>query len=355
MNERIVGLSSSSQPYTEKTMVDVVEESARTRPYRGMLLYGGGKIIYNDFIRISDAFCAGLIALGVRPGDHVAVLLPNSPQMILAIHAIWKAGAVVMPIDIMCAEEGLVQAVNGTFVSVIIVSSHCYDMVKRVQPGTGIRVVIVTNCEEFLPFPNKIVSRHAGKENNGFKLVLKTGDLWFKHLLSTYKDAKRPLINIRPSRPAVTFFSVSGMSYAGYIRISHQDLMNVALQMRAWLGPVLDEWEDRFLLSAHLSGVFGFLNAMGTAMVNHSTCVLIPDTYGFTEVLKSIRKCNIAVVMDDAEFFRAIMNHSLVRSGRIRLKGLKAGIVSSAGLTIEEKTYFEGLTGGHLLECYAVA
>ncbi|MDD5311963.1 MAG: class I adenylate-forming enzyme family protein [Dehalococcoidia bacterium] len=352
MNDLLAELSSPAQPYTGGTMADVVEQSATSRPYRGMLYYHGDKTSYHDFIALSSALSAGLVSLGVRPGDHVAVMLPNSPQMILSIHAAWKAGAVVLPIDIMCREEGLVQAVNGVFASVIIVAGHFYDMVKRIQQRTGIRVIIVTDMEEFLTFPQKIFDGHPGKAVNGCNPAVKPGDLWFKRLLSMYQDAKRPSVHVWPSHPAVTFFNAGNADYGGFVRILHHDLMNTAQQMRVWLGPVLDEWEDRFLLSAPLSSVFGFVNAWGTAMVNHSSCVLVSGTNDLTGVLKSIHKYKVAFILDNAEFFRGIINHPLVQSGRMKFKGLGAGIISSPGLAVEERSYFESLTGARLLECY---
>lgn len=352
MNNLLAEMPGPAQPYAGRMMADAVEQSAASRPYRGMLYYNGDKISYDDFIALSNALSDGLMSLGVRPGDHVAVMLPNSPQMILSIHAIWKAGAVVLPIDIKCTEEGLVQAVNGVFASVIIVAGNSYVMVKRIQQRTGIRVIMVTNMEEFVTFPQKILGGHSDKAGNGFNPAVKTGDLWFERLLNMYRDAKRPLINIWPSHPAATFFNAGNAGYGGFVRIVHQDLVNTAQQMRVWLGPVLDEWEDRFLLSAPLSSVFGFVNAWGTAMINHSTCVVVSSTDDITEVLKNIHKYRVAFILDNAEFFKTIINHPLVRSGRMKFKGLGAGIVSSPGLTIEERTCFESLTGARLMECY---
>jgi long-chain acyl-CoA synthetase len=40
-----------------------------------------------------------LIQLGVKKGDRVALLLPNSPQMVMAYYAALKAGAVVVSLN----------------------------------------------------------------------------------------------------------------------------------------------------------------------------------------------------------------------------------------------------------------
>jgi long-chain acyl-CoA synthetase len=54
----------------------------------------------------AERVAAGLVASGVRPGDRVVVPLPNSPDVLVAYHAIWRAGAVVTPaIFLLTADE----------------------------------------------------------------------------------------------------------------------------------------------------------------------------------------------------------------------------------------------------------
>ncbi len=60
------------------------------------LLFKGSTISYAQLEAESTAFAAALVALGVRTGDRVALLLPNCPQFLVAEFGAWKAGAVVV-------------------------------------------------------------------------------------------------------------------------------------------------------------------------------------------------------------------------------------------------------------------
>jgi acyl-CoA synthetase (AMP-forming)/AMP-acid ligase II len=73
----------------------------RVRRYDGRVLIHGeeGSITYREFDAITDRIAYGLELLGIEPGDHVAVLHPNSSQTLLAFFAIIKAGGVVVPIN----------------------------------------------------------------------------------------------------------------------------------------------------------------------------------------------------------------------------------------------------------------
>ena len=44
---------------------------------------------------------AGLVSLGIQPGDHVALSCPNIPAFPAAYFGILKAGAVVVPLNIL--------------------------------------------------------------------------------------------------------------------------------------------------------------------------------------------------------------------------------------------------------------
>ncbi len=79
------GVPPTLQPYPQKTMIEIVDESAKAKPYRAMLYFKGAKVQYADFIRQSDALAAGLVAQGVQKGDRVAMLLPNCPR--------WSSGS----------------------------------------------------------------------------------------------------------------------------------------------------------------------------------------------------------------------------------------------------------------------
>lgn len=54
---------------------------------------------YGQFWALSDRVAAGLLKLGIRPGDHVAIYAPSSIRWVVAYFGILKAGGVVIPVD----------------------------------------------------------------------------------------------------------------------------------------------------------------------------------------------------------------------------------------------------------------
>ena len=91
------GIPTTLEPYPERTIVDYLHDTARQWPRRPALLFKGATITYEQLQRLSGNFASGLIALGVKPGDRVALCLPNCPQFLIAELGAWKAGAIACP------------------------------------------------------------------------------------------------------------------------------------------------------------------------------------------------------------------------------------------------------------------
>jgi len=236
----------------------------------------------------------------------------------------------------------------------VIVLNPFYQAVKNVQAGTAIRAVIATSIKEYLPAHLGLLFTLAREKKEGYRISLQKGDVWFQDLLRKYKNARRPDVEVRPADPAVILFSGGTTGTPKGAIGTHEALIMTAMQINAWLSPVLEQWEDRVALTMPLFHVFGCVGALGTAMVNHSSCILIPNPRDITDVVKSIKKYKPAFMLGVPTFYIGIMNHPLVKSGKVRLLSMKICIVGAAPLMVETKKTFESMTGGRLLEGYAM-
>lgn len=93
-------------------VADQVRESARRFPDKAALLFRDQSIKYSELDREIDRAAGGLVALGIRPGDRVAVLVHNIPQFVYAYFGILRAGGVMVPLNTMftSAEVGYILA-----------------------------------------------------------------------------------------------------------------------------------------------------------------------------------------------------------------------------------------------------
>jgi o-succinylbenzoate---CoA ligase len=80
-------------------MQDWLTERRRATPERLALMSGAQQWTYAELDTAVSAAAAHLHAQGVRPGDLVAVLLPNSFAYVCLIHALARLGAVLVPLN----------------------------------------------------------------------------------------------------------------------------------------------------------------------------------------------------------------------------------------------------------------
>ena len=67
---------------TSRTIPRLIEELAARFPRREALVGDGRRLTYAALLRDVRAFAKGLHALGVRKGDHVAILMGNRPETV---------------------------------------------------------------------------------------------------------------------------------------------------------------------------------------------------------------------------------------------------------------------------------
>src|SRR6185503_14455119 len=83
--------------FVECTLPELLARAARRYPQRTALIYFGTRLAYRRLLEQVNRCAAGLQALGVRPGDRVALMTQNCPQFVIAYFGALRAGAVVTP------------------------------------------------------------------------------------------------------------------------------------------------------------------------------------------------------------------------------------------------------------------
>jgi long-chain acyl-CoA synthetase len=79
----------------------ILSETTQASPDRPAAVFAGGQLTYRELDQASDRLAATLAAVGIKPGDPIALQLPNIPQFLISYFGILKAGGVVVPLNVM--------------------------------------------------------------------------------------------------------------------------------------------------------------------------------------------------------------------------------------------------------------
>ncbi|QES50883.1 acyl-CoA synthetase [Streptomyces venezuelae] len=132
------------------TVLHAFRSAVARAPERTALAYFDGRLDYAETDALSDSLAGHLAAHGVRPGDRVAVMLQNTPHLVLAVLAAWKAGAVVVPLNPMykAAEVRHVLADSGAG-ALVCAAGAWSAYLEEAARGSAVRAVLTADDRDF--------------------------------------------------------------------------------------------------------------------------------------------------------------------------------------------------------------
>jgi long-chain acyl-CoA synthetase len=344
----------SLSPYPDRTLVDYLTELASEHPAKPALLFKGRTMSYAQLQSESDACAAAYAALGIRPGDRVALLLPNCPQFFVAQFGVWKAGAVVVALNPTYSERELERAFDSSRAETVVTLTPFYDRVKRVQGRTAIARVIATSIKEYLPPLLRMLFTLFKEKKDGHRITLASGDLWLQQLIARHSRSPRPAVTVRPDDRAVILSSGGTTGTPKGVVGRHRDYVMAGLQLDAWTKSVRKPMEDVIMLPLPLFHVYGNVGVQPLAFVGRNPLSLVPNPRDLADLLKTIAKVKPSFFNGVPTLYTAILNHPDVRAGKVSLRSIKLCFSGAAALMAETKKQFEEKTGATIIEGYSL-
>src|SRR5437764_1745527 len=129
---------------------------------------------YREVDDRASALAAGLVEeLKVQPGDRVAVMMSNSPELLETLFAVWKAGATISPLNARLTREEIQYQVTDCEAKVFIVGSEFTETALGLQEELGVEAFVVESAAaaaspdrfgEGLVGLDDLRDRHAGQQ-----------------------------------------------------------------------------------------------------------------------------------------------------------------------------------------------
>ena len=116
-----VGMDSVS--YTALSPLSFLERSARVWPGKTAVIYGARRLTYSELAAEAQRVAGALQASGVGPGDRVAYLMPNLPEMLIAHYAVPLAGAVLVAVNTRLTAEEVASILGHSGAKTLVVDA----------------------------------------------------------------------------------------------------------------------------------------------------------------------------------------------------------------------------------------
>ena len=348
------GVPHSLEPYPQKTLIDYVDEAVKEHPDYPMLLFKKRKMSYAEVQKLSDELAAALLAKGVKKGDRVALLMPNCPQAIICRWGAWKAGAILVHLNPTYTDSELEHALNDCGAETVVVLTMFYNQFKKLQARTRVKLVIATSIKDYLPPLLKVLFTLVKEKKEGHYIDLQQGDYWLLDLIARHTGAKRPDVRVTPGDYALILFSGGTTGTPKGVIGTHHSQVVTGLQFQTWFGKEVEPYKDVLMALLPLFHSFATYAVMSTAIVAHLPISLVPNPRDREDLIKTIQHDRPAFFPAVPALYIALLEHPLVKAGKVDFKSMKFCVSGAAPLLAETKRRFEELTGGRIVEGYAL-
>ncbi|NEB75186.1 long-chain fatty acid--CoA ligase [Streptomyces sp. SID14478] len=123
------------------SLAAILAESARRRPDKVGLVEGELRLTFEELWLQARKQAAALTGLGVRPGDRVALMAPNTAEFPRAYYAALAAGAVVVPVHLLLSAEEVQHVLQDSEASLLLCHPAQAATGAAAAQASGVRMV----------------------------------------------------------------------------------------------------------------------------------------------------------------------------------------------------------------------
>ena len=114
----------SGNPFADATAAALLDAAARRWPRREAMVFGDERVTFAEFRERAEHLAHGLAALGIGPGDKVALWMPNRPAWFVIQHACARLGAVLVALNPRYRAHELTYIIAQSDAVALILTDH---------------------------------------------------------------------------------------------------------------------------------------------------------------------------------------------------------------------------------------
>ncbi|MDR1411250.1 MAG: AMP-binding protein [Spirochaetaceae bacterium] len=317
--------------YIEKTLGDLLREKAEKHPDRDFIVYSDRNLrfSYAGFDRRADELAKGLLAIGLKKGDHIGIWATNVPDWNTVLFAAARAGLVFVTINTGYKLHELDYLLKQSDLKCLVIidgwrDSDYVSMVYELIPELKTAPRGQLYSEKF-PFLKHVIYAGQVKHRGMYSMneVL---------LLGRHTDAGE----LRAIEASLGADDVVNMQYTsgttGFpkgVMLTHRNIINNGLgigdNMRL-------AGEDIVCLPVPLFHCFGLVLGM-MAVITHGSCAALLEWFDPLLVLATIQKERCTAVYGVPTMFIAELSHPMFKM--FDLSSLRTGIMAGSPCPIE--------------------
>ena len=270
------GTTPAHLDYPNKTMYQMLEDTALQYPDYIAYSFMGKKTCYGDFLKRIDAAARGLVAMGIGKGDRVTICMANTPQALDCFYALNRIGAIPNMIHPLSAAGEIAFYLNFSKSKAILTLAQFYSKVDSIrdQLENPVQILIARIADE-LPMPLSLLYpiTKGGKADRAPKG--KDYTLWCD-MVKAGKGTDLPADDGKADDCGAILYSGGTTGTTKGIMLSNLNFNALGMQTIAASGFGSVAGMKMLSVMPVFHG-FGLGIGIHTALIGGATCILIPQ------------------------------------------------------------------------------
>lgn len=361
-NKRPEGVDNTIDPDQHDNLLDVIN-SALTR-YAGRPAFTGvgHTLTFADIDRYSTAFAAYLQNhTSLKPGDRIAIQMPNLLQYPIVTYGALKAGMVVVNTNPLYTAREMLHQFKDSGVKALVFMENFGHLVEEVVGKTNIETLIVTRLADMLPAPKRQVInflvKHVKKMVPRYYLAdaIDLGDVLARGKESTYQQP--PPASAQD--PAVLQYTGGTTGVAKGAVLTHRNLIANMLQAREVLsqkmkdgGRAMEPGEEILIAPLPLYHIYAFTVHLLCMPFMGNQNILIANPRDTATFIKFIKPWRFTGFIGLNTLFTSLMNHPEFKE--CDFSGMKFTLSGGTALQLATGKRWQEETGCIVSEAYGL-
>lgn len=347
------GIPANINPDKYPSLIAFINESLDKYSKLKAFTMMGCSMSYKELNEKSNSFASYLQYRGLKPGDRIALMMPNLFQYPIAILGALRAGITIVNVNpLYTPREMEFVFVNSEVKAIVLVENFAANL-EKIIAKTKIEIIILTSIGEMLGgFKGAAVNfvvRYIKRMVPRFKLANVVN---FSTALRQGSHQKLKPVQIHSNDIALLQYTGGTTGISKGAMLTHRNLLANIEQIKAVICYYLKEEKEITLSPLPMYHIFAFaVNVMAMMAIGANT-VLILNARDIGSIIKEFRNNPISLMTGVNTLYNSLMHHPDFL--KINFSSLKVSIAGGMALQTSVAEKWKVLTGCELIEGYGL-
>ena len=336
------------------SLVELIDKFLSKFASRPAFMCLGQTMSFAELDRLSMQFAGWLQQdLGLKPGERIAVQLPNILQYPVVLFGALRAGLIVVNTNPLYTEREMEHQFNDSGAVALVVLANMAAKAENVLPRTGIRHVIVTEIADLHPLFKRLlinnVVRHVKKQVPAYNLP---NAISFRAALAAGEKRTLKPVAMQADDVAVLQYTGGTTGIAKGAMLTHRNLVANMMQCHGLFNMVLKEGQETVIAPLPLYHIYAFTVHCMVLLETGNCSLLIPNPRDIPGFIKTLQGVPFSGFVGLNTLFAGLCAQEDFRA--LDFSNLKLTISGGMALTSPVAQRWKDVTGCEIAEGYGM-